>query len=118
MIPILTPRVRFAPSPTGYLHVGGARTALFNWLVFMFVDGMASACPGMGAIPPLPATLRFLGLSSWNLFCLAQPLHHPILPQGGHHLKQARSHGLPGERNPGPIDENPRLHSALICKRP
>jgi glutamyl-tRNA synthetase len=26
------PRVRFAPSPTGYLHVGGARTALFNWL--------------------------------------------------------------------------------------
>ncbi|HEV8399567.1 MAG TPA: glutamate--tRNA ligase [Gemmatimonadales bacterium] len=28
----MTVRVRFAPSPTGYLHVGGARTALFNWL--------------------------------------------------------------------------------------
>jgi glutamyl-tRNA synthetase len=28
----MVPRVRFAPSPTGYLHVGGARTALFNWL--------------------------------------------------------------------------------------
>jgi len=28
----VTPRLRFAPSPTGYLHVGGARTALFNWL--------------------------------------------------------------------------------------
>jgi len=28
----VAPRVRFAPSPTGYLHVGGARTALFNWL--------------------------------------------------------------------------------------
>jgi len=26
------PRVRFAPSPTGYLHIGGVRTALFNWL--------------------------------------------------------------------------------------
>jgi glutamyl-tRNA synthetase len=32
MTPATTPRVRFAPSPTGYLHVGGARTALFNWL--------------------------------------------------------------------------------------
>jgi len=28
----VAPRVRFAPSPTGYLHLGGARTALFNWL--------------------------------------------------------------------------------------
>src|SRR3954468_19717428 len=28
----MTHRLRFAPSPTGYLHVGGARTALFNWL--------------------------------------------------------------------------------------
>ncbi|MFL5620218.1 MAG: glutamate--tRNA ligase [Gemmatimonadaceae bacterium] len=31
-MPAPTPRLRFAPSPTGYLHVGGARTALFNWL--------------------------------------------------------------------------------------
>jgi glutamyl-tRNA synthetase len=30
---MVAPRVRFAPSPTGYLHVGGARTALFNWLL-------------------------------------------------------------------------------------
>ena len=30
--PSSKPRVRFAPSPTGHLHVGGARTALFNWL--------------------------------------------------------------------------------------
>ena len=28
----LKPRLRFAPSPTGYLHIGGVRTALFNWL--------------------------------------------------------------------------------------
>ena len=33
------PRVRFAPSPTGYLHVGGARTALFNWLFARHVGG-------------------------------------------------------------------------------
>lgn len=33
-------RVRFAPSPTGYLHVGGARTALFNWLFARHNNGV------------------------------------------------------------------------------
>ncbi len=32
-------RVRFAPSPTGALHIGGARTALFNWLLARHFDG-------------------------------------------------------------------------------
>jgi glutamyl-tRNA synthetase len=32
-------RVRFAPSPTGFLHIGGARTALFNWLYARHTDG-------------------------------------------------------------------------------
>ncbi len=35
-----SPRVRFAPSPTGYLHVGGARTALFNWLYARHTGGV------------------------------------------------------------------------------
>ena len=30
---------RFPPSPTGYLHVGGARTALFNWLYARHTNG-------------------------------------------------------------------------------
>jgi glutamyl-tRNA synthetase len=34
------PRLRFAPSPTGYLHVGGARTALFNWLYAKHYGGI------------------------------------------------------------------------------
>jgi len=34
------PRLRFAPSPTGYLHVGGARTALFNWLYARRMNGV------------------------------------------------------------------------------
>ena len=32
MIPSERVRVRFAPSPTGHLHIGGLRSALFNWL--------------------------------------------------------------------------------------
>jgi glutamyl-tRNA synthetase len=35
----MTHRLRFAPSPTGYLHVGGARTALFNWLYVKHYGG-------------------------------------------------------------------------------
>src|SRR5437763_858328 len=38
-------RVRFAPSPTGYLHVGGARTALFHWLYARHTHG-AVGLPG------------------------------------------------------------------------
>jgi glutamyl-tRNA synthetase len=38
-IPAAGVRVRFAPSPTGYLHVGGARTALFNWLFARRANG-------------------------------------------------------------------------------
>jgi glutamyl-tRNA synthetase len=37
--PRVKPRVRFAPSPTGFLHIGGARTALFNWLYARHTGG-------------------------------------------------------------------------------
>ena len=35
-------RVRFAPSPTGYLHIGGARTFIFNWLYARHTGGVVS----------------------------------------------------------------------------
>ena len=35
-----TPRYRFAPSPTGYFHVGGARTALYNWILAKQTSGV------------------------------------------------------------------------------
>ena len=38
-VPTEPVRVRFAPSPTGSLHVGGARTALFNWLLARKTNG-------------------------------------------------------------------------------
>ena len=37
----MTVRARFAPSPTGYLHIGGVRTALFNWLFARHHGGKA-----------------------------------------------------------------------------
>lgn len=66
-------RVRFAPSPTGYLHVGGARTALFNWLfarhhggVFVLriedTDRLRSTEESTGGIL---SSMRWLGLD-WD----------------------------------------------------
>ncbi len=66
-------RVRFAPSPTGYLHVGGARTALYNWLFARHMGGQfllriedtdrTRYVPD--ALPDLLTGLRWLGLG-WD----------------------------------------------------
>ncbi len=63
-------RVRFAPSPTGFLHVGGARTALFNWLFARHLGGQfilriedtdrTRYVPQ--ALPDLLEAMRWLGL--------------------------------------------------------
>ncbi|MEW6217064.1 MAG: glutamate--tRNA ligase family protein, partial [Candidatus Bipolaricaulota bacterium] len=66
-------RVRFAPSPTGYLHVGGGRTALFNWLyarhhggtfILRIEDTDRTRSTGE-AIEQIFASLRWLGLD-WD----------------------------------------------------
>jgi glutamyl-tRNA synthetase len=66
-------RVRFAPAPTGYLHVGGARTALFNWLyarhhggtfVLRIEDTDAARSRGEWIVG-IQDTLRWLGLD-WD----------------------------------------------------
>ena len=66
-------RVRFAPSPTGYLHVGGARTAFFNWLFARrnggtFVLRIEDTDDARNTEPALQAIydgLRWLGLD-WD----------------------------------------------------
>ncbi len=66
-------RVRFAPSPTGYLHVGGARTALFNWLYARHVGGVFvlriedtdRERSTDEAIDQIVASMRWLGLD-WD----------------------------------------------------
>jgi len=66
-------RVRFAPSPTGYLHIGGARTALFNWLyarhtggVFVLrIEDTDAARNSQEAVQVILDGLRWLGMD-WD----------------------------------------------------
>ena len=67
------PRVRFAPSPTGTLHVGGARTALYNWLVarqsggqfILRIEDTDTARSTRESEEAMKADLRWLGLD-WD----------------------------------------------------
>ena len=56
-------RTRFAPSPTGYLHIGGVRTALFNWL-FARQAGGSSFCGST-----TPTKQRHVEASRCSRFC-------------------------------------------------
>lgn len=73
-MPTMAPvRVRFAPSPTGYLHVGGCRTALFNWLYarhhrgtfILRIEDTDRTRSTEEAIDQIFASLRWLGLD-WD----------------------------------------------------
>ena len=66
-------RVRFAPSPTGYLHIGGARTALFNWLYarhmggtfILRVEDTDEARNSQEAVDVILSGLRWMGMD-WD----------------------------------------------------
>ena len=63
---------RFAPSPTGYLHIGGARTALFNWLFarhhggeyLLRIEDTDKARSTQDAIDKIISGLDWLGLAA------------------------------------------------------
>ena len=69
----MTVRTRFAPSPTGYLHIGGVRTALFNWLFarqhggqfILRIDDTDVARNIDEALEPILDGLRWLGID-WD----------------------------------------------------
>ncbi|HEV8377258.1 MAG TPA: glutamate--tRNA ligase, partial [Tepidisphaeraceae bacterium] len=77
---------RFAPSPTGYLHVGGARTALFNWLLarhlggryLMRIEDTDLARSTEEAVNQLVDDLRWLGLHWDNSQLVYQSKQLPI----------------------------------------
>ncbi len=66
-------RVRFAPSPTGYLHIGGARTALFNWLfarkmggkLILRIEDTDTERLKEDSVSQILTSLRWLGLN-WD----------------------------------------------------
>src|SRR5246127_376760 len=66
-------RTRFAPSPTGYLHIGGVRTALFNWLFarkhggqfILRIDDTDQQRNVAEALAPILHGFRWLGLN-WD----------------------------------------------------
>ncbi|MYK75082.1 MAG: glutamate--tRNA ligase, partial [Acidimicrobiaceae bacterium] len=68
-----SPRVRFAPAPTGFLHVGSARTALFNWLfarrhggeMVLRVEDTDAALKTQEYVDAIIEPLRWLGLD-WD----------------------------------------------------
>ena len=69
----MTIRTRFAPSPTGYLHIGGVRTALFNWLLtkrlggqfVLRIDDTDSERNRPEALTPILEGFRWLGIQ-WD----------------------------------------------------
>src|SRR5262245_40944152 len=66
-------RTRFAPSPTGYLHIGGVRTALFNWLLtrrlggqfILRIDDTDQERNRPEALQPILDGFRWLGIT-WD----------------------------------------------------
>ncbi len=68
-----TPRVRFAPSPTGFLHVGSARTFIFNWLyarrnhgtVVLRIDDTDVERNTEASVQSIFESMRWLGLD-WD----------------------------------------------------
>jgi hypothetical protein len=69
----MTVRTRFAPSPTGYLHIGGVRTALFNWLFarrhggtfILRIDDTDAERNVEEALEPILSGLKWLGID-WD----------------------------------------------------
>ena len=89
-------RTRFAPSPTGYLHIGGVRTALFNWLLarqsggqfILRIDDTDAGRNVREALQPILDGFRWLGLD-WDEGPDVGGPHEPYYQSQRSHLYQA-----------------------------
>jgi glutamyl-tRNA synthetase len=90
-------RVRFAPSPTGYLHIGGARTALFNWLYarhtggtfVLRIEDTDQARNSQEAVDVILDGLRWLGLD-WDEGPTTGAVNGPSKGDYGPYFQSAR----------------------------
>jgi glutamyl-tRNA synthetase len=93
----MKPRVRFAPSPTGYLHIGGARTALFNWLYarhtggtfVLRIEDTDAARNSQEAVNVILEGLRWLGLD-WDEGPLTADATGPCKGERGPYFQSQR----------------------------
>src|SRR6188472_3822770 len=89
-------RTRFAPSPTGYLHIGGVRTALFNWLLsrqaggrfVLRIDDTDAQRNVKEALQPILDGFRWLGLD-WDEGPQVGGPHSPYFQSERHELYRA-----------------------------
>src|SRR5689334_4258401 len=90
-------RVRFAPSPTGFLHIGGARTALFNWLYarhtggsfILRIEDTDAARNTQEAVSVILNGLRWLGLD-WDEGPIANDVTGPSKGEFGPYFQSQR----------------------------
>ncbi|MBA2435829.1 MAG: glutamate--tRNA ligase [Verrucomicrobiota bacterium] len=115
-------RVRFAPSPTGYLHIGGARTALFNWLyahhtggtLVLRIEDTDQARNTAEATQAIYDGLRWLGLD-WDEGPQVGGSYGPYFQSERndiyeHHLKRLEEGGHLFEENGAIRFRSPREH--------
>jgi glutamyl-tRNA synthetase len=94
-------RTRFAPSPTGYMHIGGMRTALFNWLwarhcggrFILRIDDTDQARNQETALAPILRAFRWLGLN-WDEGPEVGGPHEPYFQSRGGELYRAAAEQL------------------------
>ena len=115
--PAAPPRVRFAPSPTGHLHIGGARTALFNWLFarrlggtfILRIEDTDLQRSTRESVDAIIDNLRWLGLD-WD--------EGPILQSGRFPLYAPQAERLVAEGRAYRSDDRKGAKQAVILKKP